>query len=84
VRTATVAETDPSYLVESRFVGVVHDFTFAQDNRSGAIHGEVDCRVLPFRADRAHVEIGPDEFIIAHFLVGQSAGLLNVIERPES
>jgi hypothetical protein len=44
----------------------------------------VDCRELPFRADRAHVEIGPDEFIIAHFLVGQSAGLLNVIERPES
>jgi hypothetical protein len=44
----------------------------------------VDCRELPFRADRAHVERGLDEFIIAHFLVGQSAGLLNVIERPES
>ena len=84
MRTVAVAETDPSYLVEGRFVGVVHDFTFAQDNRSGAFHGEVDCRELPFRADRAHVEIGPDEFIIAHFLVGQSAGLLNVIERPES
>jgi len=47
VRTVAVAETDPSYLVESRFVGVVHDFTFAQDNRSGAIHGEVDCGSFP-------------------------------------
>ena len=84
MRTATLAETDPFYLVEGRFVGVVHDFALAEDYRSGAFHGEVDCRELPFRADRAHVEIGPDEFIIAHFLVGQSAGLLNVIERPES
>jgi hypothetical protein len=37
VRTATVAETDPFYLVEGRFVGVVHDFALAEDYRSGRL-----------------------------------------------
>jgi len=80
VRTATVAETDPFYLVEGRFVGVVHDFALAEDYRSGAFDGEVDRRELPFRADRAHVVVGTDELFIANLLVGQSAALLNVTE----
>ncbi len=80
MRTSAVAEADPFYLVEGRFVGIVDDFALVEDHRSGTFQGEVDCRELPFRADRAHVGVGSDELFITDFFVGQSTGLLNVAE----
>ncbi len=80
MRTSAVAEADPFYLVEGRFVGIVDDFALVEDHWSGAFYGEVDCRELPFRADSAYVGVGLDELFITDFFVGQSAGLLNIVE----